>query len=210
MDIWFGPKSDGNFAWIQHYLYYLSESGCFFVSSFGSTFTLKTKQIREKIILAGKLECIVFLPAKMIYGTGIPTCIWILSNNPKEKPLDVNEKSILMIDCSEMGHKVTKTQIEFSEEELSKIIGTYHVWKSDERDISYQNQDGFCRDITIAKISENDFDLNVRRYVGLSEEESSRLKIPPLEEQERIVKELMELNEEMNENYVSCMKLFEN
>jgi type I restriction enzyme M protein len=201
------PKSDGNFAWIQHYLHHLSDSGsASLLLPLGSLFTLKTRHIREKIILANKLECIIELPEKMIEGTGIKTCIWVLSNNSKRKSLDGSEKRILMIDCSEMGHKVTKTQKKFSEEELLKIIHTYQVWKSDERDISYLNQDGFCRDLTIEEISENDFDLNVRRYVGLSEETSSRLKlptvkipIPSLEEQLRIVNEIEELNADLKE-----------
>tara|TARA_B110000914_G_scaffold192605_1_gene179776 strand:- start:106 stop:1086 length:981 start_codon:yes stop_codon:yes gene_type:complete len=194
------PKSDGNFAWIQHYLHHLSDSGyASLLLPLGSLFTLKTRHIREKIILANKLECIIELPEKMIEGTGIKTCIWVLSNNSKKKSLDGSEKRILMIDCSEMGHMVTKTQREFSEEELLKIIHAYQVWTFDESDISHLNQDGFCRELTVGEISENDFNLTVNRYVGSNEETSSRLQLPTLEEQQRIVKELEELIAEQKE-----------
>ena len=84
------PTGNANFAWIQHFIYHLAQSGkaafvmhCGAASNKGQTESL----IRKKIIEAGLVDCIVGLPTQLFSNTTLPVHLWFLKNTPKEKNL---------------------------------------------------------------------------------------------------------------------------
>src|SRR5690606_7991707 len=101
------------------------------------------------------LDAVIGLPANIFYGTGIPTCILVFKKC-KENPDD-----ILFIDASEHYEKV-KTQNVLRQEDIDKIIDTY---------IERKAEDKYSYVATLAEIEENDYNLNIPRYVDTFEEE---------------------------------------
>ena len=115
-------------------------------------------QIRQYLIKERNwLDAVIGLPPNIFYGTSIPTCILVLKKC-REQPEDV-----LFIDASAHFQKV-KNQNYLRDEDVDKIISTYR-----ER----LKEDKYSHRASLAKIAENDFNLNIPRYVDTFEEEES-------------------------------------
>ncbi len=161
------PEGNANYAWIQHFLYHLSPNGkAGFVLAKGAL-TSKTGgegDIRKALIEADLVDCIVNLPAKLFLNTQIPSSLWFLSRNRKDR----NGK-ILFIDARNLGHLINRRTRELSNEDILEIADTYHNWqKGDE---GYQDIKGFCASVSRDKVEELDYVLTPGRYVGLPEED---------------------------------------
>jgi type I restriction enzyme M protein len=103
------------------------------------------------------LDAVIGLPANIFYGTSIPTCILVLKKC-REQPEDV-----LFIDASSTDHfEKAKNQNFLRDEDVKKIITTYR-----ER----LEEDKYSRRTSLQEIEENDFNLNIPRYVDTFEEE---------------------------------------
>ncbi len=152
------PKSKADFAFVQHMIYQLDENGTMaVVLPHGALFRGGAEgHIREYLIKEKNfLDAVIGLPANIFYGTSIPTCILVFKKC-KEHPDDV-----LFIDASEHFDKVA-TQNVLRPEHIDKIIATYRN-RSEEDKYSYV--------ATLEEISENDYNLNIPRYVDTFEEE---------------------------------------
>jgi type I restriction enzyme M protein len=75
---------------------------------------------------------------------------------------------ILFIDAGEIGYMRDKTHREFSNEDVSKIAGTYHEWR--QRNSKYEDIKGFCKSAKTEEIQKNNFVLTQGRYVGIPDE----------------------------------------
>jgi type I restriction enzyme M protein len=161
------PTGNANYAWIQHFIYHLSPKGMAgFVLAKGSL-TSKTSgegEIRKAIIEAGLLDCIVNLPAKLFLNTQIPACLWFLSRQKEER-----RDKVLFIDARNLGYLINRRTKEFTDQDISKIAGTYHAWKNKVE--GYNNVPGFCKSVSLAEIKEKDYVLTPGRYIGLPEDE---------------------------------------
>jgi len=114
--------------------------------------------IREFLIKEKNyLDAVIGLPANVFYGTSIPTCILVF------KKCRENPKDILFIDASEHYEKV-KNQNLLRSEDIEKIVDTY-----DER----VEKDKYSYVAELSEIEENDYNLNIPRYVDTFEEEES-------------------------------------
>jgi len=167
------PKSNANFAWVQHFVYHLSPKGVAgFVLAKGSL-TSKTSGediIRKNLIEAGLVDAIVNLPTKLFLNTQIPACLWFVSNKRHGFNGDRNRAGeILFIDARNLGHLVNRRTREFSDEDIAKIANTYHEWRKENG--NYRDEPGFCASVSIKKVKELDYVLSPGRYVGLPEEE---------------------------------------
>lgn len=114
-------------------------------------------RIREQLIKNDLIDAIIALPVKLFYGTGIPAAIIIFNKN---KPQDHKNK-ILIIDA-ERDFEEGKKQNRLRKKDIEKIVSAYE---------SYRDIEKYARVADIRELAENEFNLNVRRYVENGEEE---------------------------------------
>ncbi|MGE5479248.1 MAG: type I restriction-modification system subunit M [Chloroflexota bacterium] len=194
------PPGNANYAWIQHFIYHLANSGrAGFVLSKGSL-TTKTNgefEIRKGIIDADLLECVVNLPTKLFLNTQIPACLWFLSKNKRKR-----RGEVLFIDARNLGYLVTRRNRSLSESDIEKVAATYHAWRS-END-GYADEQGFCKSVKLEEIRELNYVITPGRYVGLPEEEDD------FDFAERFTKLKAELESQMKEEAALNMRILEN
>ncbi|EHQ06511.1 type I restriction-modification system subunit M [Leptonema illini] len=171
------PATKADFAFVQHMIYQLDTNGIMaIVLPHGVLFRGSSEgHIRQYLIEEKNyIDAIIGLPPNIFYGTGIPTCILVL----KKKRSDPDH--ILFIDASRHFEKV-KNQNQLRPEDVEKIVTTFRERKVEEK-YSYL--------ASIDEIRENDYNLNIPRYVDTFEEEE------PID-LKAISKELKSLDKEM-------------
>ncbi len=119
--------------------------------------------IRQAIVRANLVDCIVALPKPLFYNTGIPATIWIL-----RRGREVRRGETLFIDASEMGFMKDRVHREFAVEDIEKIEQVYHSWRKSD---GYEDVKGFCKSASLAEIEKHSFVLTPGRYVGIPDEE---------------------------------------
>ena len=157
------PANNANFAWVQHMIYHLSTNGrAGFVLSNGSmsTNTRGEKEIRQQMIEADLVDCMVALPPQLFYNTQIPACLWFLN---RAKPAH-RKGETLFIDARRMGFLIDRTLRDLSDEDIHKITETYRLWRTDEH--GYDEEAGFSKSATLDEIAGHGYVLTPGRYVG--------------------------------------------
>ena len=130
------PVGNANYGWIMHMLSKLSEQGTAgFVLANGSmsSNTSGEGDLRRSMIENDLVDCMIALPGQLFYTTQIPVCLWFMTKNKKEdveRGYRNREGETLFIDAREMGTMIDRVQKELTEEDLAKIAGTYHAWRS--------------------------------------------------------------------------------
>jgi len=164
------PANNANFGWVQHFIHHLKPNGMAgFVLANGSmsSNTSGEGEIRQKIVEADLVDCMVAMPGQLFYSTQIPVCIWFLRRNKADPRYRNRQGETLFIDARKMGTLVDRVHRELSEEDLKKITDTYHSWRGDKDcDVEYRDTKGFCRSVELAEIKERGFVLTPGRYVG--------------------------------------------
>jgi type I restriction enzyme M protein len=191
------PTGNANYAWIQHFLHHLARDGrAGFVMANGSLTTMNSGEgkIRESLIRADVVDCIVALPAQLFYTTGIPVCLWFLDRNKASSTERDRRDETLFIDARQMGRKITRTQIELTDEEIEKIVSTYHNWRGT-TDEDYNDVPGFCKGSDLSEIEAVGFTLSPGRYVGAPDSEEDEVAF-----EEKMATLVDKLAEEMAEN----------
>ena len=152
------PKSKADYAFILHMLYHLNDGGTMAcVAPHGVLFRGAAEGKIRRFLIEKKnyIDAIIGLPANIFYGTSIPTCILVM------KKCRQSDDNILFIDASKEFEKV-KTQNKLRPEHIQKIIETYRTRAEIEK---------YSHCATLKKIEENDYNLNIPRYVDTFEEE---------------------------------------
>jgi len=191
------PTGNANYAWIQHFLHHLAPDGrAGFVMANGSLTTMTSGEgkIREGMIRADVVDCVVALPAQLFYTTGIPVCLWFLDRNKASSGERDRRGETLFIDARQLGRKITRTQIELADEEVERVASCYHRWRGTE-DGNYIDEPGFCKSETLAEIETAGFTLSPGRYVGAPEAEEDEIVF-----EERMATLVDKLADEMAEN----------
>lgn len=187
------PRGNANYAWIQHFLYHLNDKGVAgFVLANGSL-TSNTNgegEIRKNMVDGLIVDCIIALPEKLFYSTGIPVCLWFCSKS-KHRRTDNTRNQILFIDCRRMGRLYDRTHKTIDDPDIQKIADTYHNWLSGE---NYEDVKGFCRAVPISEVAKSGYALTPGRYVGLPPEEEDPE--PYEEKMKKLTGELKDLFEE--------------
>ena len=163
------PIGNANYGWIQHFLFHLAPNGrAGFVMANGSlsTMTGGEGKIRENLVRADVVDCIVALPGQLFYTTGIPVCLWFLDRDKASPGERKRQGETLFVDARKMGSKISRTQIELTADEIERIAFNYHAWRGTEHGIEYEDVPGFCRSATVAEIESGGFALSPGRHVG--------------------------------------------
>lgn len=144
------PKSKADYAFLLHGFYHLKNTGTMaIVLPHGVLFRGAAEgKIRKKLLENGSIDAVIGLPANLFYNTGIPTVILILKKNKESR-------DVMFIDASKDFEK-KKNQNELREEDIQKILETYEKREDVERYAHLAKYD---------EIEENDFNLNIPRYV---------------------------------------------
>jgi len=150
------PKSAADFAFLLHGLHYLKDDGVMaIILPHGVLFRGgKEADIRRKLLDDGHIDTVIGLPANLFYSTGIPVCILVLKKC--KKPDDV-----LFINAAEHFTK-GKRQNVLGDADIERIIATYRDRTEQER---------YSRRVSMKEIIENDYNLNISRYVSTAEAE---------------------------------------
>lgn len=172
------PKSKADFAFLLHGFYHLQEHGTMgIVLPHGVLFRgAKEGKIRQKLLLDNRIDAIIGLPANIFHSTGIPTLIMILK---KHKTTD----DVLFIDASREFEK-DKNQNKLTAANIQKIVTTYQ---------NRQDVDKYAHVASPAEIKENDYNLNIPRYVDTFEPE-------PEIDLGQVKTDLKQLDEEISQN----------
>ena len=152
------PASKGDYAFVQHMLYSLAEDGRMAtILPHGVLFRGGSEgRIRKQIIELNLLDAVIGLPENLFYGTGIPACIMVFRK-------DRTRKDVLFIDASgEEHYEKGKSQNKLREQDIEKIVETYE---------KRETIDKYSYVASLDEIKENDYNLNIPRYVDTFEEE---------------------------------------
>ncbi len=166
------PTGNANYAWILHMVSKLSEHGVAgFVLANGSMSTNTTGEgaIRRKMVENDLVDCMIALPGQLFYTTQIPVCLWFLTKNKKadsERGYRNREGETLFIDARKIGSMISRTQKELTIEDIASIAKTYHAWRGEAKDGSYEDKAGYCKSASLEDMRKHDFVLTPGRYVG--------------------------------------------
>ena len=174
------PKTKADYAFVQHMIYQLDNKGTMAVIlPNGVLFRGGAEgKIRKGLVKEDLIEAIIGLPANLFYGTGIPATI-ILYNKDKEA---ARQNKIFFIDASR-DFQEGKNQNVLRDEDVEKIVSTFN---------NYEEIEKYSRIVTLDEIKENDYNLNISRYIDITEEEEQI-------DVAQAIKELKQLEQERNE-----------
>jgi len=153
------PASKGDYAFVLHMLKCLDANNgrMAIVLPHGVLFRGASEgKIRQQIVELNLLDAVIGLPANLFYGTGIPACILVFRKNR-------TRRDVLFIDVSGDGnYEKGKNQNILRDIDLEKIVDAYN---------SRENIDKYSYVASYDEIKDNDFNLNIPRYVDTFEEE---------------------------------------
>lgn len=177
------PKTKGDYAFISHMIETLKPTTgrMGVVVPHGVLFRGSSEgKIREKLINENLLDAVIGLPEKLFYGTGIPAAILIFK---KQK----SDDSVLFIDASR-EFKSGKNQNNLTADNIAKIVETYRARES---------VDKYAYLATLQEVKDNDYNLNIPRYVDTFEEEAEIDLVAVRAEREQLKTQLAELEVQM-------------
>ena len=177
------PKTKGDYAFILHMIETLKpKTGRMgVVVPHGVLFRGSSEgKIRQQLIDENLLDAVIGLPEKLFYGTGIPAAILIFKKNK-------SDDNVMFIDASR-EFKAGKNQNLLTEENIAKIVATYHAGN---------DVDKYAYVASLEEIKENDYNLNIPRYVDTFEEEEEIDLMAVRAEREQLKIQLTELESEM-------------
>ena len=161
-------NSNANYFWMMHFLYHLKDGGtAAFVMANGAMTTSVTeeREARNALIEGGFVDCVVQLPEKLFFGTGIPACLWFFSKNRDGRGAYRRRiDEILFIDARNKGEMVSRRQRVLTDKEIGEFAGLYRHY----REVEGKRQEipGFCKTETIEIVKKHDYKLTPGVYVG--------------------------------------------
>lgn len=152
------PKTKADFAFVQHMIHHLDEHGTLaVVLPHGVLFRGSSESVIRQYLIEkmNVVDTIIGLPANIFYGTSIPTCVLVLKKNRE------HQDNILFIDASNEFEK-QKNQNKLLPEHLDNILGTFE---------NRQDIEKYAHVATLKEVKDNDYNLNIPRYVDTFEAE---------------------------------------
>ncbi|WP_338552912.1 type I restriction-modification system subunit M [Paenibacillus sp. KS-LC4] len=151
------PDSKGDFAFLLHGLFHLGQNGTMaIVLPHGVLFRGGAEgEIRERLLEKNYIDSIIGLPSSLFTNTGIPVAVMILKKGRKI------DEPVLIIDASRSFIKVGKQNV-LQEKDIAKIVDTY---------VERREEKGYSHLANRGEIVENQYNMNIPRYVEAIDEE---------------------------------------
>lgn len=171
------PKGYGDYAFVQHMIATLNRNGrAGVVLPHGVLFRGGAEgKIRRGILEDDLLEAVIGLPGNLFFGASIPACLFIVN---KSKPKVRKGKVFFLYGANE--YLEGKSQNKLRREDIEKVVNAYREYRVIEK---------YCRPVSLDEIRGNDYNLNITRYIDITEEEE------PIDVQ-AVLKELKEVKKE--------------
>ncbi|THV22099.1 type I restriction-modification system subunit M [Glycomyces paridis] len=199
------PKGNANYAWLQHMISKLGERGTAGVVLANGSMSSQQSgegEIRQALVDADLVACMVAMPSQLFRTTQIPACLWFLAKDKgpggvkgQKTPAADRRGQILFIDARDMGEMADRTERILTDADLAKIAGTYHAWRGTDsaKDTgdAYEDVPGFCASADLKTVQGHGYVLTPGRYVGAAEAEE--------ESAEAVVEKIARLTEELYE-----------
>ena len=172
------PVGNANFGWVQHIIHHLSPNGMaglVLANGSMSSNTSSEGDIRQSIVEADLVDCMIAMPSQLFYTTGIPVCLWFFARNKKKgkglagQKLRDRSGELLFIDARKVGTMIDRVHRELADEDILRVAGTYHAWRGEKGGGKYEDVAGFCKSATLDEIAEHGHVLTPGRYVGAEE-----------------------------------------
>ena len=209
------PKGNANFGWVQHMVHHLAPRGIAgFVLANGSMSSGQSGEgeIRRNLIEADRVDCMVALPGQLFYSTQIPACLWFLARDRKDGKFRDRRGEVLFIDARKLGRMVDRTHRELTDEDVTRIAGTYHAWRKSlpspkspspltgegRGEGAYVDVPGFCKSATHEEVRKYGHVLTPGRYVGAEAQE---------EDEEPFEDKMKHLTAQLREQQAEAAKL---
>ena len=153
------PKTKGDLAFVQHMVAVLNGAGRLgVVMPHGVLFRGAAEgRIRRGLLEEDLFEAVIGLAPNLFYGTGIPASILVLNRDKPEE----RRGEVLFIDASGEFEEGSN-QNRLRDRDIERITGTFHAWTDVEK---------YARVVPLAEVEQNEWNLNISRYVDTSEEE---------------------------------------
>ncbi len=186
------PVGNANYAWIQHFIHHLAPpngrgggiAGFVMANGSLSSNTGTEGEIRQEIIKADLVDCVVAMPTQLFLTTGIPVCLWFVTRDKSGKKLQPAGRDrfgeTLFIDARHMGAMETRTLRVLSgrdeyplppDSDIGRIVSTYHAWRGEPNAGAYEDIPGYCKSATLEDIQKHGFVLTPARYTGRADVE---------------------------------------
>lgn len=179
------PKSKADYAFLLHGFYHLKQTGTMaIILPHGVLFRGAAEgTIRKTLLENGSVYAVIGLPSNMFYNTSIPTCIVVLKKHREGR-------DILFIDASKQFEKEKKQNV-MKEEHIEHVLELYKNRKDVEKEAHLASYE---------EIVENDFNLNIPRYVDTMEEE-------PEVDLKELTKNIRKTNQEIKEGNIELLDM---
>ena len=160
-------EKPANYAWMSHAVHHLAPKGRAGIVMPRGTLTSAQggdDSIRKAFLDDDLIECIIDLPGQLFFNVQIPSCLWFF-NKDKSKWKNDRTGQVLFIDARKLGTPISRTQIEFSDDEIGRIAEAFNAWSNGK----YEDVDGFCKSVRREEIAKNGDSLSPGRYIGTEE-----------------------------------------
>ena len=184
------PRTKGDYAFVQHMIGTINDKGMVgVVMPHGVLFRGAAEgRIRKALLEEDLFEAIIGLAPNLFYGTPIPASILVFNRNkPRER-----KGKVLFIHAAE-SYEGGKNQNKLRDEDIEKIVKTFN---------EYQDVERFSRVVSLEEIKENDYNLNISRYIDITEPE------PKIDVKDTLKKlrELEKQRDESEKKMDECLK----
>lgn len=187
------PKNNANYAWLQHMISKLSQNGkmaCILANG-SLTAGYDERKIRQRLIEADLVDCIISMPTNLFYTVTVPCCIWIINRNK------INKGQTLFINAKKYGTMKTTTLRELDNQEIKEIAQIYRDYNSGD---TYKDIEGISYKASLEEIINNNYSLNPGRYINV---ESDGFDEELYNEKMKTITSKLYKLEEMNNQYTN-------
>ena len=158
------PRSNANFAWLQHILSSLDEGGRAAVVMANAALSSEQAgegRIRAAMVEDGTVEAVIALPPQLFATTAVPVTVWLLRRSD-----DTWDGEMLFVDARQLGTMITRSQRDLLPDEIRWIADTVTDWRDRRNRDDYHDVQGFSASVSTQHVREHDYQLTPGRYVG--------------------------------------------